>query len=337
MRFLQPVTVLLATTVFIAVGMDSPPVPAEREPIRGMTISCQTWGWEWGTDDMVEAMRQLKTLGVNWIAIHPYARIGGDGAVGSRQRGGDEFTHLTRPIREAHALGMKIMVKPHLAYWGSKFSWRGEIDFETDEQWQRFFTDYQRWIVQMAEICRDADAFVVGTELDKTIEHEAQWRRIIGLVRAKYAGPLTYAANWTDYQRVPFWDALDAIGVQAYFPLTEQAGLPDKGDLELAWVRVLNDLAAFSRRQDRPVVFAELGYACSASAALRPWEGREGGQDADEIQRRCMAAALTAVESDETVVGAFLWKWFAGPHGRGNFLMTTPAMQQVIAEHWRDQ
>jgi hypothetical protein len=336
-RKLQPVAVLVAMTVFVTVAMNTPVVPERSEPVRGMTISCQTWGWEWGTDEMVESMRELKALGVNWISIHPYARIRGDGTVGSRRRGDDAFAHLTRPIREAKALGLKIMIKPHLAYWGSPFSWRGDIAFETDEQWQRFFTDYERWIVRMAAVCRDADAFVVGTELDKTVGHEQQWRRIIGRIRESYGGSLTYAANWTDYQRVPFWDDLDAIGVQAYFPLTEQPGLPDKGDLELAWTRVLNDLAAFSRRKDRPVVLSELGYACSTNAALRPWEGREGGEHADEIQRRCMAAALGALKDDEHVVGAFLWKWFTPSQRRGNFLMSTPAMRQVIAEHWRDQ
>ena len=180
-------------------------------------------------------------------------------------------------------------------------------------------------------------SFAVGTELDKTLDHEQRWRRIIAGVRERFDGPLTYAANWTDYQRVPFWDDLDAIGVQAYFPLTEQPGLPDKGDLELAWTRVLNDLAAFSRRKGRPVVLSELGYACSTNAAFRPWEGREGGEHAVEIQRRCMAAALAALDDDEHVIGAFLWKWFTRPHERENFLMSTPAMRQVIAEHWRDQ
>ena len=53
------------------------------------------------------------------------------------------------------------MIKPHLAYWGSPFRWRGDIVFETDAQWRRFFSEYEGWVTRAAEVCADADAFVV--------------------------------------------------------------------------------------------------------------------------------------------------------------------------------
>ncbi len=329
MRLLPPL--LCAWLAAAALGLSEQ--PAQPEPVQGMTISCQTWGWEWGTDEMVESMRELKALGVNWICIHPYAAIRGDGSV--RWRGEEAPAWLTRPIREAHALGMKILIKPHLAYWGSPFEWRGAITFEDEAQWQRFFTTYQAWITNVAEVCREADAFVVGTELDGTLHREDDWRRVVAGVRQRFAGPLTYAANWTDYRSVPFWDALDVIGIQAYFPLAAEPGLPDPGDLEQAWARWLKEMRAYARTVNRPIVFTELGYCRTPNAAVRPWEGRRGdGEHADETQRRCMTAALQAIKRDELVVGAFLWKWFAGPHTRENFLMTTPAMRQLIREHW---
>ena len=45
-------------------------------------------------------------LGVNWIAIHPYAGIRGDGTVGSSRIDGmyADTTWLTRPIAEAQRL-----------------------------------------------------------------------------------------------------------------------------------------------------------------------------------------------------------------------------------------
>ena len=280
--------------------------------VRGMTVSCHGSGHIWGTDDMVACLAELKTLGVNWVAIHPYAGIREDGTVGGGRMDGmyRDPSWITRPIAEAHRLGIKIMMKPHIAYWGSSFFWRGEIRFDTAEQWDRFFATYEQWITTVADIARDADAFAVGTELDATVQHEQRWRDIIGAVRARTAAHLTYAANWDTYERVPFWDALDIIGVQCYFPLVDHERLPEPDELQRGWRRVIDTLHTFARRYGKKVILAELGYNESSKAAIEPWDHRTGGPDAVETQRRCMAEALRAIDGDPVIVGAFLWKWF---------------------------
>ena len=306
--------------------------------VYGMTVSAHRAGQSWGTDAMVPTMGRLKTLGVSWSAIHPYGGLRADGTVGST-RGPlpDDVPWLKRPIAEAHRLGLKIMIKPHLAYWHSPFSWRGAIEFETEEQWNRFFLTYAQWITRLAEICADADAFVVGTELDRTVRYEARWRAIIESIRARTGAPLTYAANWDAYQRVPFWDALDVIGVQAYFPLVQHEEVPEAEELAASWRRITAELEKFGRKHDRKILLSELGYDCSVVAAARPWESHRRGRrepGAEEIQRRCLEAALGAVEESEAVVGAFLWKWFPGESARGSHIMSTPVMQAVIREQW---
>lgn len=302
--------------------------------VQGMIVSCYGWGAAWGTDDMVRTLGELKELGVNWVAIHPYAGIRADGSVVKWKQAYADMGWLTRPIAEAHRLGLKIMIKPHLAYWGSPFTWRGAIAFDSDEQWQRFFSEYTSWIAEVAEVSADADAFVVGTELDKTIRFESEWRRIIAAVRERTSAPLTYSANWPEYRKVKFWDALDVIGIQAYFPLADHDQVPEQSELERAWAGILADLGEYARSHDRRVLFAELGYNRSSQAAREPWTYQSGGPHAEEIQRRCLTAALKAMQADGTVVGAFLWKWFPGQTQRGNFLMSTTAMQEVIRARW---
>jgi hypothetical protein len=315
------------------------PSQAPADPhaeVRGMTVSCPTWGREWGSDAMVETMARLKGLGVNWVAIHPYAGIRADGTVVMSQRWYAETSWLTRPIEEAHRLGLKILINPHLAHWGSPFSWRGAIAFDADEEWQRFFTSYQDWISHLASICRDADGFCVGSELDATVAHEARWRSIIAAVRAQVPAPLTYAANWDAYERVSFWDALDVIGVQAYFPLVNHESMPTEEELSAAWESILDRLEDAARVHNRKVLLSELGYNRSAAAARQPWAYQQGGAGAEEVQRRCLRAALSALgrERRRGVVGAFLWKWFPGEVERGNFLMSTPPMRELIGAAW---
>ena len=123
--------VLVAALALPGGEASSPPVPADSRVVHGMTISCQSWGWEWGSDGFGRELDDLKTLGVNWVSIHPYASIQSDGTVGARRFDPDHPPEwILRPIREAHERGMSILVIPHIAYWGSPWSWRGAIDFQ---------------------------------------------------------------------------------------------------------------------------------------------------------------------------------------------------------------
>ena len=311
------------------------PVALPAGAIEGMTVSCQTWGREWGDDEMVVTMRELRDLGVEWIAIHPYAGISNDGSVRFRPFDlGSPPEHIARPIREAHALGMKIMIKPHIGYWGSKFDWRGSIKFDDPDETARFFAQYQAWIEAMAVASAGADMFVVGTELDK-IADEAAWRRIIAGVRSRYDGPLTFASNWDSYERIAFWDALDAVGIQAYFPLVKgPRAATDAATLAASWKGIMGTLSAYSKRLDRPIVFTELGYNVSSKAAAEPWAYEQGGDDAIGVQTRCMTAALEAIRSEPTVRGAFIWKWFSGRAFAEDFLASTPPVRATIREVW---
>jgi len=310
--------------------------PSDARVVHGMTISCQTWGWEWGSDGFCSELDELQRLGVNWVSIHPYARIRADGGIESRAQEGEAAPEwITRPIREAHARGMAILV----AYWGSPWSWRGAIEFAKAEDRERFFRTYAAFLARVARAAQEADGFSIGNELDRLTCCEKEWRAIIAELRPLTRAKLTYASNWSDYQAVPFWDALDAIGVEAYFPLSDK---PDPGadELAAAWKGRIAELRAVHERTGKPVVFTEMGYTISLEAASRPWvDGHVRGlqrAQAEGLQQRCLEAALAAIEPEaEWLRGAFLWKWFVGNAHGESFLMKTPAMRSVIERAWR--
>lgn len=305
--------------------------------VRGVTISCQTWGWEWGSDEMPGALERVASLGGNWVAIHPYARIAQDGSVRARSldpQAPPEW--LKKPIAWAHERGLKILIKPHLAYWGSGFSWRGEIRFAEGAARERFHAEYRTWILALAACSEGADAFCVGTELCGTTGAEAEWRALIKETRALLPSvPLTYAANWDRYESIPFWDALDVIGIQAYFPLVGHAGVPSDEELKAGWEQVLTKLRAYSQGKGRKVLFTELGYDASPQAARKPWEGsRRPTPPGEALQARCLEAALRAIRAEPCVVGVFLWKDFPGPTRGEDFAVLRPALRPMIREVW---
>ena len=315
--------------------------PDPLSEVRGITISCQTWGWEWGTPGFSAELEDLAGLGANWVAIHPYAQIGGDGSVRWREFDPEDPPDWLRvPQAEAARRGFGLMIVPHLAYWGSPFHWRGDIAFEDPLALERFFDEYQAWIVALARATRGARAFVVGTETDRLVSHEARWRELIAAVRAETDAKLTYAANWDRFADVPFWDALDAVGVQAYFPLSDALD-PSESDLEAGWERVLEGLHALYLRTGKPVVFTELGYNVSLDAARVPASYPQASEAEREaalrLQERCMSVALrTLARERDWLRGAFLWKWFVGqPRPGTNFLVDTPSMRAVLEREWR--
>jgi hypothetical protein len=83
----------------------------------------------------------------------------------------------------------------------------------------------------------------IGTEMNslESPSHESRWRELIGDVRSHFDGQLTYAANHSDalgfgggYQRVPWWEDLDYIGIDAYFALSDRTD-PSRSELLASW------------------------------------------------------------------------------------------------------
>jgi hypothetical protein len=312
--------------------------PAAESPFyKGVTVSCQTWGKEWQTPEMAQTLDELKSLGVNSVAIHPYARIREDGQVAFRTV--DDHRHIRTPLDWARERGMSAMLIPHIGYWGTKFSWRGEINFATAAEWDRFFADYETWIVEMAKLAEAhrAEVFSVGLEYTHAQKFEERWRKIIAGVRAVYRGKVTYGANWNEYADVKFWDALDYIGVLAYFPLSTAAN-PTAAQLAAGWEKHAARLARFSKEHGgKQFLFVEVGYNESARTAAEPWSFAMGGENAAAIQQRCIESALALTGKHPWLAGMYFWKWFPElpDDDVENFRIQTPEIKALIAKHWR--
>jgi len=108
---------------------------------------------------------------------------------------------------------------------------------------------------------------------------ERGWRRVIERARRVYSGKLIYASNFDAYHKVAFWDALDVMGVNAYFKLRESFDTPLTDEEMLAafterWKVIFGDLEAFRAGRgigDRPLFFTELGYTIRKNSTFEPW------------------------------------------------------------------
>ncbi len=228
-------------------------------------------------------------------------------------------------IRRAQALGLDVWLKPHVDVVDD--SWRGEIAPSDRAAWYR---SYRAFIARHADVAArlDVDGFVVGTELKTMSGDEGEWRAIVGDVRARFRGPLTYSANWDEYQDVPWWDAVDLLGPEAYFPLGSGDSV---GELVAAWRPHVQALDRFRRRWDKPVLFPEIGYASVEDGARTP-HGRGGPVD-DAVQQRAYEATLRVWSGVRWLRGMFWWQYQAtGPGDPGDHTPQGKPAERTLAE-----
>jgi Glycosyl hydrolase family 53. len=154
-------------------------------------------------------------------------------------------------------------------------------------------------------------------ELTKTSVRENQWRALIKKIRQVYKGKLIYAANFhNEFDQIRFWDALDFIGIQAYFPLTSKTN-PDVTELARGWNKHFSAIEKVVAKFQKPVVFTEIGYRSTNDAAIEPWVWPQNVSKDAEIsestQADCYEAFFKSVWNKQWMAGAYFWKWY--PHG----------------------
>ncbi|MFT6360536.1 MAG: hypothetical protein ACJAYJ_004777 [Saprospiraceae bacterium] len=108
-----------------------------------------------------------------------------------------------------------------------------------------------------------------------------RWIQLIKNSRKLFAGQMTYAANFDNYQEVDFWGHLDFIGINAYFPLRKVTRQPleeavIKKEFEKNWQTVFKNIKGFQKEKnitDKPILFTELGYTNLLDCTIESWKG----------------------------------------------------------------
>jgi len=268
-----------------------------------------------------EALDPLAALGVNAISQTPFAfmRDPRKPELGFRApaeplegRGwwGEHAEGVRFVARAARERGIGTLLKPHVWLHGS---WPGEVEMTSEADWAAWFAGYQEFLLAWARFAaaEGLEGLCLGNELDRTVGREREWRALIAAVRAVFPGLLVYAANWSHVEQVPFWDALDAIGVSAYFPLSEEPR-PSVETLVGAWRPIRARLARLAQRFERPIVFTEIGYHPAEGALKEPWAWEVGDAAlAPENQAHAYEAALRTFLEEPWFGGIFWWKWHA--------------------------
>lgn len=302
-------------------GVDAWPATQPRA-IRGITVgpieSSQQPGRGYGTPYTESLLDELAARGANWISVTPFGRIWSlqstEILLDFEAPYADNRRAIQRLVQQAHARGIRVMLIPHL--WVESGGWRGEMDPGSDEGWAAYQESYRRFVMAWATDAGrwGVDAMSIGVECKSWSGRFAPyWHALIADIRNVYPGLLTYSANWDEVDNVIFWDRLDLIGINAFYPLADHdnASYADYVAHAEAAIAGLGDLA---RALDMPAVLIEVGYTTRQNAAVQPWLWPDDMQNVviDEWeQARALTALIETAAKQDWIAGLFIWRYYA--------------------------
>lgn len=285
----------------------------------------------------------VKEASANYVSLMPFGFIRDLASPKviyntSRQWFGETRAGVVQYAKAFEKHNIQIMVKPQIWVWRGEFT--GYITMKSEEDWKLLEDSYRAFILEYAALAQEikASIFCIGTELEKfVINRPAYWKKLIEEIRTVYKGKLTYAANWDEFKRVPFWKEMDYIGIDAYFPLSDKK-TPTIAEFEAGWASHKKVIQEIQQQNEKPVLFTEFGYRSVNFTGKEPWKSdRISGEVNLEGQVNATKAIHNQFWKEEWFAGGFLWKWFhnhkeVGGENNNRFTPQNKPVEKLIKE-----
>lgn len=300
----------------LSVPQQAAAFPAPVGPIdqRGVTI----WSWtnySYSQPSVMQALADLPSLGITDVSFVPtwWQATGTSTSVFRDPSFTSDDSSLIAGIRAAKANGLRVTLKPHVNV--KDGTWRGAIAPANPTDW---FASYRSMLSGYARIAQQerVEQLVIGTELAGVSPDLDRWRSLILDVRLSYTGALTYAALPFEYQRIAFWDALDSIGVNAWWRHDVAPGLPAAQalvEMKESWQGIVAELEAFSIRKTKPVVLTEAGFTDHLATLSDPsyWDHPRTSDRAAELAQQEVGyeSLFRAFAGKPWLLGIHWWAW----------------------------
>ena len=290
-----------------------------------------------------DTIKSVEVTHANWLCMMPFgfARPN-DPKVhfnSTRQWYGETVEGIAKGTRKARELGYSVAIKPQLWLLGGQFT--GDWAFSNEADWKVAEDSYRDYILAFAEVAQreGAEMLIIGTELDSFATARPEfWFGLIKDARALYSGQLTYAANRDAYAGIPYWEELDYIGIDAYFPVSN-IETPTAEEVRVSREEQYRPLHRFSRVHNLKILFTEYGYRSVVGGLVKPWDSHSG-EDYD-IATQCNGyiGLYNAVWQQDSFAGGFLWKWFdrpesVGGHGHTGYTPQNKPSLEVIRDYF---
>ena len=291
-----------------------------------------------------EYIKPVLKINANWITLMPFAfqKDISDSKIiydHIRQWWGERKIGIQKTAEMFHNKNIKIMLKPQI--WIPN-GFTGHIKMNSETDWIAFENNYEKFILDYAKVAQttNCELFCIGTELNFFVVSRPDfWNELIKKIRKIYSGKITYAENWDTFENVPFYSDLDFIGIDAYFPLSNEK-TPEIKQLVKAWKPIKSKIEKLSKKFDKKIIFTEFGYQSKDFTAKEPWEHSKKSAVNLIAQQNSLAVIFASFWKEKWFEGGFLWKWYDNHEQVGGNLDTDYTIQnkpseQILAKFYK--
>jgi len=260
------------------------------------------------------ALDRLADTGCNYVALAP-------GWWQENKFSTDIYPHphktpddrqLKDLIRYIHGLGMQVFLKPFVDSENHE-EWRGHFEPSNSLRW---FKSYEKFISHYARMAKEMEVALFSVGVENVLgnkERQKYWVDMIASVKVHYEGPLTFASNFegaTSYKKVRFWEMLDFIGIDAYFPLAarEESSV---SEIVEGWKSPIRQIENWLAKENLkiPVLFTELGTCSYRGSCKAPYAYPSEVEVSETEQERYYRAFFESFADREWLQGVFWWWW----------------------------
>lgn len=290
-------------------------------------------------------IQPIKKVNANTVALMPFGFMESLNSPKlyfnlERQWWGEREEGIKESIELMRKDSLEVMLKPQI--WVRNGEFTGDVKMNSEAEWVSFEEVYEEFILLYAKIAESekVEILCIGTELHEFVNARPDfWNKLIADLRNVYSGKLTYAENWDKMDKVEFWEALDYVGVDAYFPLNVERS-PKIEELRKGWKPYKNSLKIISETSGKPILFTEYGYRNIDFAAKTPWDSsRELKDTNNKLQADALEALYQEFWQEDWFAGGFLWKWHhnhavAGGDKDTQFTPQNKPAEQVVKNYY---
>lgn len=298
----------------------------------GVTFGFRGKNGYFSSEEAKEEARAIKESGADWVVL--VVTVFQENYASRFQFMDFEMTpdsfEVAEMIDYLHSLGLKVQLRPMLETMdgcGRLQVWFPRDDLDGNRipgtshsfcsDWFRSMTARSVYYAKIAERTK-CEMFCLDSELDRFINYNEEWSKVVDAVREVYHGVVTSChtthVGLIDYEKTlskkdHWFYKLDVLSLSTYHYCANKPGAT-KEEMKEGFKSQLERFRRMHEIYGKPILLGECGCTTISGAAMNAdgWKTDKGTYDEKE-QATYLEALIETFEGEPWWYGLYWWKW----------------------------